>query len=313
MGRIFDIQRFCVSDGPGIRTTVFLKGCPLRCIWCHNPESQSYKTELAFYAEKCARCGACASVCPAGCHRFGERHFVAHDKCIGCGACASVCNYSALELIGREADVETVLKEVLRDRTFYAHSGGGMTLSGGEPLAQPQFSLELLRTAKKEGLHCCVETSGFGDGAVLEEVLEEMVKLADLFLFDIKETDPERHRIFTGQGNETILQNLWRIDRAGGKTVLRCPIIPGCNDRPAHYDGVADLANRLSYVTGVDLMPYHPLGISKAESLGRCYPLTDFLANDHPDVNVRLPVEKNAVASAAEQIRSRVNVPVTVR
>lgn len=229
MGTIFDIQRFCVSAGPGIRTTVFLKGCPLQCKWCHNPESQSSRTELNFYTE----------------------------KCVGCGACASACSYSALELVGREADVKTVLDEVLRDRAFYAHSGGGMTLSGGEPLAQPQFSMALLRAAKKEGLHCCVETAGFGDGTALEE----MAPLVDLFLFDIKETDPERHRV----------------------------------------------------LTGIDLMPYHPLGISKSEILGRRYPLEDFLSDGRPDINVRLPIDKEALSLAAEQIRRQVNVPVTVR
>lgn len=309
MGVIFDIQRFCVSDGPGIRTTVFLKGCPLGCKWCHNPESRSPKTELAFYSEKCVGCGACAAVCPSGCHGFVGGHTIDRAKCVVCGACAEACAHSALERVGREVGVSEVIEEVLRDRAFYAHSGGGMTISGGEPLFQPEFSLELLRSAKNEDLHCCVETSGFGDGAALEE----MVRLVDLFLFDVKETDPDRHRVLVGRDNETILQNLRRVDRAGGKIVLRCPIIPGCNDRAAHYDAVAALANSLPGVTGVDLMPYHPLGISKAESLGKTYPLAEFLSGGRPDVNVRVPIEKQTVAAAADRIRSQVSVPVTVR
>lgn len=265
-GIIFNIQKFCTNDGPGIRTNVFLKGCPLKCIWCHNPESQTFRPELMFYADKCVGCGRCLAVCPNECHKFSAQgaHTIDRSVCGACFACTELyCG--ALESAGREASVEEVLEEVLKDKIFYENSSGGMTLSGGEPLAQFEFSLELLKRAKAEGLHTAIETCGF----VSAEKMEEIVQYTDLFLFDYKETDPELHTRFTGADNRLILQNLELLNRIGKEIILRCPLIPGCNDRTEHFLGIAETANRLEYVLHVELEPYHPLGEGKVASLGR--------------------------------------------
>jgi pyruvate formate lyase activating enzyme len=265
MGRIFDVQRFSIHDGPGIRTTVFFKGCPLRCRWCHNPEGISSEPELSFLAEKCIGCGQCVRVCERGAHRVvdGARVFE-REKCVVCGACAQECHAQALELVGREVDAQSVIDEVLRDEPFYRTSGGGMTLSGGEPTLQVEFAEELLRRARQAGIHTCVETCGLCDYARLDRVRP----LVDLFLFDYKETSPEKHKEFTGAPNERIVENLRRLDADGAPTRLRCPIIPGCNDRDDHFRGIAALAAALTHLEGVELMPYHPLGESKVERFG---------------------------------------------
>jgi pyruvate formate lyase activating enzyme len=265
-GLVFDIQRFSIHDGPGIRTNVFLKGCPLDCAWCHNPESKEVAPEIAWYPDKCTSCGACAEVCPENCHSFGEagRGFD-RKTCNRCGACAAVCVTGALALIGRRVSAEEVLAEVLRDEPFYRNSGGGMTLSGGEPFYQAEFSLALLILAKERGLHTCVETSG----AAAFEILRTALAVTDLFLYDVKETNGERHRLFTGVSGCLIQENLEKLDAAGASILLRCPVIPGYNDREEHFREIGRLANRLRNVTGIDLEPYHPLGISKAASIGK--------------------------------------------
>ena len=248
---IFHIQRFSVNDGPGIRTTVFLKGCMLRCLWCHNPESKSPNRQLMFHQEKCIGCGVCASVCPNHVHQSGENgeHRLDRTLCKICGQCADNC-IGALELIGKEMTVEEILEEVQKDRAFFQNSGGGMTLSGGEPLLYPQFTRNLLQAAKAEGLHTCLETCGYAEW----ETIEPLLPYTDLFLWDVKETDAERHRAYTGVS-------------AGANIILRCPIIPGYNDRETHFKAIAALAEALSGVIRVDIEPYHPLGNSKNESL----------------------------------------------
>lgn len=272
LGNIFDIQRFCVHDGPGIRTTVFVKGCPLRCQWCHNPESQKKELSVAYYDEKCIACGACVNACGEGCHslkaadyltRNRPNHLIDREKCVKCGACAKACPAGAIEALGRSVSVSEVMDEVGRDRTFYKNSGGGLTVSGGEPLMQSEFLLELLKSAKEMGIHTCVETCGFATA----QTVESIVPYTDLFLYDIKETDPLQHKALTGAPLDVIISNLKLIDGLGAKTVLRCPLIPEKNFRAEHLDGIAELAAELKNVTEINVMAYHTLGSSKYEAL----------------------------------------------
>lgn len=264
-GRIFNIQRFCLDDGPGVRTTVFLKGCPLHCAWCHNPESQMSAPEVLFDLRNCIACGACAAVCPAKAHKIGAEHLYERSLCISCGACTEACPTEALALAGREVTVDEVLAKILRDRPFYETSGGGVTLSGGEPLAQTAFSCALLAASKEADLHTCVETCGYAS----ETALRKLAEVTDLFLYDWKLTDSELHRRYTGVGNERIRENLLLLDEMGSSVILRCPIIPGINDTEAHLQGIGTLAELCPCVTEVDLEPYHTLGIQKLHRLER--------------------------------------------
>ena len=265
-GMVFDIKKFAIHDGPGIRTTVFLKGCPLHCWWCHNPESQDGRPELSFIPEKCIGCGWCLAHCPVGAHTMADgKHVLDREKCRRCGKCAEKCYAGTNELIGKEMEVAEVLAEVLKDKPFYETSQGGMTISGGEPMQQFEFTRELLRGAKAAGLHTCLDTCGVAPWNHYRELLP----LVDLFLYDIKETDPVRHELYTGMSPGPILENLRQIDAAGGVTVLRCPIIPGLNDREEHLREIARIASSLQRVSEINLMPYHPLGESKLRRIGR--------------------------------------------
>jgi glycyl-radical enzyme activating protein len=276
VGRVFDIQRFSVHDGPGIRTTVFLKGCPLRCVWCHNPEGITPSQTISFLPAKCITCGECVKICEHQAHRLesgGENgsaatHIYDRDRCEACGRCTTHCDARALEAVGRTVTVEEAMAEIRQDKAFYANSGGGLCLSGGEPLAQFEFTRELLAAAGREGIHRCLETSGFASWSRLQA----LIHLVDLFLFDFKETDPQRHIEFTGQSNELILSNLRGLHDAGASIQLQCPIIPEYNDREAHMEGIATLALSLPRLTGVQLLPYHPLGKSKIERFGLTTP-----------------------------------------
>lgn len=269
-GTVFNIQRYSINDGPGIRTCVFLKGCPLNCIWCHNPESKSSKPELSFAENKCIGCGKCETVCPNSCHVFSvDGHSIDRSKCSLCGACAEVC-CGALEVIGKQMTAESVIKEACKDKPFYETSGGGVTFTGGEPFAQPAFLMELLRLAKEEGVHVCIETCGF----VRREILEQAMEYVDLFLYDYKETDPEKHKTFTGVDSSLIQNNLCFLAESGKKIILRCPIIPGCNDTAEHLEAIAALAEKYDSIIRVDVEPYHPLGKTKAAQLGKHYMLS---------------------------------------
>ncbi|MHC5034072.1 MAG: glycyl-radical enzyme activating protein [Planctomycetota bacterium] len=264
-GIIFDIQRFCIHDGPGIRTTVFLKGCPLRCAWCHNPEGVAPQPGLSFEPEKCIGCGYCLRVCPEAAHVLEDgRHILNRDLCAACGVCTEECYAGALERVGREVNVEEALATVLRDTPFYETSGGGMTVSGGEPLLQIEFTEALLTAAKDAGLHCCVETCGHADFSLLERILDSV----DLFLYDVKDTDNQRHLDYTGVPNTQIIGNLRALVDRGAAVRLRLPIVPGLNDRPDHFQGVAELVSDLPGLLGVELMPYHRLGLGKLDRLG---------------------------------------------
>ena len=265
-GLVFDIQRFSLFNGPGIRTTVFLKGCPLRCPWCHNPEGVRVNPELLFWPERCIGCGQCVTVCPGGAHRKGADgvHILDRDACVACLECARNCPARALERCGDRMSVRQVMAAVLRDRDYYADSGGGLTLSGGEPLQQPEFATALLEAARAEALHTALETSGCAPWERFQAVLP----VTDLFLFDIKETEPERHKRWTGAPLQPILENLRRLAAAGARIVLRLPLAPGYNDRPDHFAAVARLARELA-LAEADLLPYHRLGESKLAALGR--------------------------------------------
>lgn len=266
MGRIFDIQRFAIHDGPGIRTTVFLKGCPLRCLWCGNPESISPAPGLSFVAERCIGCGACMEVCPEGALRSGAggKAVLDRQRCTRCGKCAAVCDPRALEMVGRDATVDEVMAVVMRDQAYYESSGGGLTLSGGEPLMQPEFAEGLLYHAKVQGLHCCVETSGYAEWSVLERI----APLVDLWLYDYKETDPLLHVKFTSVPRAAIVENLRRLHENNAKIRLRCPMIPQYNARPSHLDGIVALCRNSPNLEGVEILPYYDLWRAKLKRLG---------------------------------------------
>jgi len=266
---VTNIQKFSVQDGPGIRTTVFVKGCPLRCLWCHNPETQNLQQELAYRPNLCIGCGQCTTVCDHGGHTITpEGHIFDRSGCIACGKCQEVCG-GALEIIGEDKTVEEVLRVVMQDKAFYDHSGGGMTISGGEPMSNFPFTGALLREAKKLGLHTAMETCGMGS----REHFMEILPVTDLFLFDYKETNPENHLKFTGVKQDVILENLALLNEHHADVILRCPIIPGYNDHDEHFRGIARTADSYACIREVQIEPYHPLGESKAESVGHEYAL----------------------------------------
>lgn len=274
-GTVLNIQHFSVDDGPGIRTVVFLKGCPLRCAWCHNPESQRSHPEFLFRADKCIGCGVCTAVCASGAHRSKDGiHTLDRDKCTLCGTCTASCCADALEIAGYNVPVQEVMEEILTDRVFYRRSGGGITLSGGEPLTQPDFALTLLQACREQGIHTCTETCGMGDA----RDIMRMAAWTDTFLFDWKLTDDAAHRRCTGASNRPIQKNLALLAECGADIILRCPMIPGINTNASHYDGIAELANR-HRIREIHLLPYHPMGIGKAASLGReaAYSRREFL------------------------------------
>lgn len=298
-GRILNIQHFCVDDGPGIRTTVFFKGCPLRCAWCHNPETHLSESEILYRAEKCRGCGACLSVCPVGAHTVTPdgTHTLDRAKCIRCGACADACLYDALERAGEDMTVAEVVRDVLSDRIFYETSGGGVTLSGGEPTAQPAFARALLTALKREGLHTALETSGVCSA----ETLRSIIPLVDLFLLDWKHSDDAQHKTHTGVSNKPVRDTLDLLEAHGASVSLRCPLIPGINDNASHLEGIAELVRTHSCILRVELEPYHPLGVGKAESLGRSLPYTN-----------REFMEKARAETLREQLAPLVSVPVQV-
>ncbi|MBE6591426.1 MAG: glycyl-radical enzyme activating protein [Ruminococcaceae bacterium] len=271
-GLVFNLQKFCVNDGPGIRTTVFLKGCPLNCLWCHNPESKSSKRELMFNPRLCTLCGKCAYSCKNKCHSFSEKgHILKRDNCSVCFQCAERCLTGALEISGEYRSAEEVVAEAEKDRVFYENSGGGITLSGGEPLYQFDFAIEILSLAKNKGLHTCIETCGF----VKRERIKAAAELVDIFLYDIKLCDSEEHKKYTGVDNALILDNLHYLDSVGKSIVLRCPVIPGINDTKEHFEGIGEIARSLKNLLEVHVEPYHPLGAGKAKLLGKEYPLEE--------------------------------------
>ena len=262
---VFDIQRASLHDGPGIRTTIFLKGCPLDCLWCHNPEAISTKRQLFFYFDKCTLCGDCERVCDDDVHHLIDgKHIIDYDKCTFCGKCVEACNSNALKIIGAEMSVDDVMHEIMADVDFYTNSGGGMTLSGGEPLIQSSFSMELLKRCREMGVNTCVETSGF----IAAEQFKKVLPLVDIFLFDYKLTGSNQHIKYTGVPNERILENLDLTYKHGTPIILRCIIVPGINDTEAHFQGICDHHEKYPDLKGIEILPYHTMGNSKRTSIG---------------------------------------------
>ena len=288
-GVIFAVKRFAVHDGPGIRTTVFLKGCPLACLWCHNPEGKSFAPELAVFPHKCIACGSCVPACPENAHGISAAgHVFDRAKCRACGACERACLGDALVLYGRRVTPEELLPELLADRPFYETSGGGITLSGGECLAQPGFSAELAQKIKAEGLSVAIDTCGFVPRAAIDAVLP----YTDLFLYDIKAFSPETHKRCTGQGNALIWENLAYINEQKKPVEIRIPLIPGYND--AEIPAIADRLAEFSCVTRVSVLPYHNFSGSKYDALG--------MENTMPPVD---PPDASLLRAAVDALRAR--------
>ena len=268
-GLYIDFKRLTIHDGPGLRSTLFMKGCPLHCLWCHNPESIDSHPTLGFYADKCILCGNCTQVCD--CHQIvNGRHLYDRDQCVACGKCADVCPTQALELYGRPITVDEAMKMALSDRLFYHNSGGGVTVSGGEPLLQADFCAEFFERLHADGIHTAVDTCG----NVPWEAFVKVIPYTDLFLYDFKEADNAKHREYTGHGNKLILKNLQRLDEAGCAIEIRMPLIPGLNDTDTDLNSAGEFLSRLKHLTGIRVLPYHGYAKNKYVAVGREFNLT---------------------------------------
>lgn len=283
LGLVFDIQRFSLHDGPGIRTTVFLKGCPLNCLWCHNPESKSFKPQVSYDQSKCVNCMECVKSCSSGAHKNVDgKHQFDFSKSSQCtGSCVKACAYGALKLIGRQMSVDEVLQEVLKDALYYKNSGGGVTISGGEPLLQFDFTLQLLKKLKEHDISTCVETCGQTSKGRLHEIMP----YTDLFLYDYKATGNNSHQRFTGVNNTNIISNFNYLYSSGADMILRCPLVPGVNDQPEHLKQIAQLSNDYPRLKAVEIMPYHDLGNDKSRKIGEFPALNNIPAADENKKN----------------------------
>ena len=270
-GIVFDLKRYAIHDGPGIRTTAFLKGCPLDCLWCHNPEGKDPRPVLSFVEARCLSCGACAAACPEGAIDFSPGGLPKTDRevCTACGACVKVCPTGAREIIGRRYTPRELIEELLRDRPFFEASGGGVTFSGGEPLAQAEFLRQCLILARRQGLHTALDTSGYAQ----KDLVLEMGRLSDLVLYDLKDMDEERHLKNTGVPLAPILENLLALAEAGIPLWIRIPVIPGINDGPETIRAYVNFLSRLPRKPPVFLLPYHAIGKEKYRRLGLPYRL----------------------------------------
>lgn len=263
-GLVFDIKKYAIHDGPGIRTTVFFKGCPLQCQWCHNPESWRDYAEHGLRKGRCIGCGQCAESCPGQAISLVENRPVTDtDKCNLCGRCVDACTAGAREIIGQEMTVSGVMAEVEQDIIFYDQSGGGVTLSGGEPLMQPEFLLALLNQCQTQQIHTAVDTSCYAE----PEIVEMVSKRTDLFLCDLKHMDNEIHERFTGVGNNLILDNIRRLSEAGKEIVIRIPVIPGFNDDQANIEATGKFTASLQSVSRIDILPFNLGGNEKSARL----------------------------------------------
>ncbi|HUU36854.1 MAG TPA: glycyl-radical enzyme activating protein [Candidatus Desulfaltia sp.] len=264
-GLIFDIKRYSINDGPGIRTTVFFKGCPLQCRWCHNPEGQSSTPEVMVRAARCLKdCSECLAVCPEGAlSKSGAIPVLDRIRCTTCGKCAEMCPTQAIEMVGRRLNATDLVWEIEKDRVFHEESGGGVTFSGGEPLSQPDFLDEVLELCRKKEIHAAVDTCGLA----APEVLDRIAAKADLFLFDLKTMDEQKHIAFTGESNRLILENLKRLAATGKKIVVRIPIVPSINDDTENIRRTAGFLRTLEGISEISLLPYHRLGRDKSKGI----------------------------------------------
>jgi len=280
-GLIFDIRKFSIHDGPGIRTTVFFKGCPLSCWWCHNPEGQSFDPELVERLSRCIRCGTCVLTCQQGAvHQVNDMPFTDRGLCILCGECVEECAADARQIAGREMSVGEVLDEVQRDLPFYEASHGGVTFSGGEPLSQIEFLYEVLRACKRIELHTSLDTSGYAPWIKLDLIREYV----DLFLYDLKLVDDEQHYRYTGVSNQVVLDNLEKLSRNGHQIVVRVPLIPGITDSQHNISAIGRFVSGLESVKRVDLLPYHTSAEGKYNRLGLEYQLSGTTSPDETQV-----------------------------
>ncbi|MGM9942041.1 MAG: glycyl-radical enzyme activating protein [Bulleidia sp.] len=288
-GTIFNIQKFSVNDGPGIRTTVFLKGCPLHCRWCANPESQMVRSQLFHDEKKCVHCMHCIETCPVHAVSLQDgRVQISHLMCDACGKCIPECPGSALKKEGYETDVEHIMKEVMKDIDFYEESGGGMTISGGELFLQWEFAQALLKAAKDQGLHTCIETTGY----TTQEILDQVVPYVDLVYFDVKHYDCGEHLKGTGVENTRILGNLKHLIETGKQVLPRIPVIPGFNAETADARGFADVLKQVG-AARVQLLPFHQFGENKYDLLGKDYSYRDIPALHREDLQEYLEIMRN--------------------
>ena len=271
---IFDIKHFAVHDGDGIRTTVFFKGCSLKCLWCHNPEGISRYKEIALSPDKCILCGRCADVCERSVHSFTAGHSLIRESCSFCGRCEENCPAGAITVYGKEVEINEILPELLEDREFYESSGGGVTLSGGECLLQADFCQKLLMKLKERGIHTAIDTCGFVGRSALDKVIPH----TDLFLYDIKAINDDVHKRCTGFSNKAILDNLIYLDRCGKRIEIRVPLVPGYND--GEIEKIAEFTRNLKNVSGIKILPYHKYAGSKYDSLGMENTLPDIIPSE---------------------------------
>ncbi|OLN29178.1 Pyruvate formate-lyase activating enzyme [Desulfosporosinus metallidurans] len=277
-GKIVNIMKYSIHDGPGIRTTVFFKGCPLNCQWCHNPESQGFGQELMYWPDRCIGCGQCLEICSNGAviSTAGKLEYL-RDQCLACGACCKACHAGVRELVAKTMSVSEVMAEIEKDLIFYDESGGGVTFSGGEAVMQPVFLLEMLKECRKKEIHTAVETCGY----VNLEFLQMISDYVDLFLYDLKLMDRQKHQDFTGVPNVLILDNLRWLVEHHPRIIVRVPIIPGINDDEENLSQLGNFVASLKRVTELHILPYHKAGVDKYQRLGLAYLLSDIQSPDN--------------------------------